>query len=287
MEAVDAAKVFGALSQDTRLALLRLLIAAGPNGLPAGDIAESLGIPASTASFHLGALERAGLTQSTRQSRQIIHAVRITALRELVAFLTETCCSGHPELCGDIGHLLPRADEERSAMTPAFNVLFLCTKNSARSIIAEAILDKVGKGRFHAYSAGASPGPEPMPAVLDMLRKLGHAVSGLHSKSWDRFIGPDAPRIDFIIALCDTLDEQACPDFGDTTITAAWPLPDPTKFAGSPSQRVLLLNELYGSLKRRIRIFTSLPFASLDRMALKARLDELGGGTIMATKAGR
>ena len=102
MELIDAAQIFGALSQDARLLVLRLLISAGPNGLPAGEIADRLGLPASTASFHLSALERAGLTQSTRQSRQIIHAVRFVALRELIAFLTETCCSGRPELCGDI-----------------------------------------------------------------------------------------------------------------------------------------------------------------------------------------
>src|SRR5271166_5221895 len=105
MEANDAATVFGALAQETRLGVLRLLIAAGPNGLPAGEIAARFDLPASTTSFHLAALERAGLTQSTRQSRQIIHAVRIVAVRELIAFLTETCCSGHPELCGDIAGL--------------------------------------------------------------------------------------------------------------------------------------------------------------------------------------
>jgi protein-tyrosine-phosphatase/DNA-binding transcriptional ArsR family regulator len=279
METDDAAQIFAALAQNTRLAVLRLLISAGPNGLPAGEIADRLGIPPSTASFHLGGLERAGLTQSTRQSRQIIHAVRIVALRGLIGFLTETCCSGRPELCGDIARLLPDIPEESSRMTPAFNVLFLCTKNSARSIMAEAILEKVGGGRFRAYSAGADPGPEPIPEVLETLRRLGHDVSGLHSKSWDRFCGPDAPRMDFIIALCDMLDGQVCPDLGDTAVTAAWPLPDPNKFNGSPTERALLLNELYASLQRRIELFTSLPFASLDRVALKARLDELGGGT--------
>ncbi|NOG73638.1 metalloregulator ArsR/SmtB family transcription factor [Roseicella sp. DB1501] len=277
MEATDAAQVFAALSQETRLAVLRLLLAAGPNGLPAGEVAERLGIPASTTSFHLGALERAGLTQSTRQSRQIRHAVRIAALRELLAFLTETCCSGRPELCGGLGDLLPTAPEERDTMTPAFNVLFLCTKNSARSIMAEAILEKVGAGRFRAYSAGADPAPQPLEGVLSVLERFGHDVSKLHSKSWDRFCGPDAPQMDFVIALCDVLDNQVCPDLGDMAVTGTWPLPDPNEFRGNEVERALLLSELYGSLKRRIEIFVSLPFASLDRMALKARLDELGG----------
>jgi protein-tyrosine-phosphatase/DNA-binding transcriptional ArsR family regulator len=279
MEATDAAQIFAALSQDTRLAVLRLLVTAGPTGLPAGEIADRLGTPASTASFHLAALERAGLTQSTRQGRNIIHAVRIVALRGLIAFLAETCCSGRPELCGDIARLLPPTDERRT-MTPAFNVLFLCTKNSARSIMAEAILDKLDPRRFHAYSAGSDPADAPLPEVMETLRRLGHDVARLHCKSWDRFTGPEAPRMDFIIALCDTLHGQTCPDLGETAITAAWPLPDPAKFAGGTADRALLLGELYASLQRRIEIFASLPFASLDRLALKARLDELGGGSL-------
>lgn len=284
METPAAALIFGALSQETRLAVLRLLISAGPTGLPAGEIVDQVGMPASTISFHLSALERAGLTQSTRQSRQIIHAARISALRELIVFLTEACCSGRPELCGDIACLLPIEQEEGPPMTPAFNVLFLCTKNSARSIMAEAILEKVGQGRFRAYSAGSDPVHHPMPEVLEALRRLGHDVSELHSKSWDRFTSPDAPRMDFVIALCDTLRGQKCPDLGDTAVTAAWPLPDPAKFTGDTTDRAFLLNELYASLKRRLEIFASLPFPSLDRIALKARLDELGGGTAAAVE---
>lgn len=276
MEERDAAQVLGALSQETRIAVLRLLLSAGPNGLPAGRIAERLGLPPSTMSFHLGALERAGLTRSTRQSRQIIHAVRIAALRELIAFLTETCCSGRPELCGDIARLAPATPEEATSMTPAFNVLFLCTRNSARSLMAEAILEKLGGDRFRAYSAGSDPAPEPMPEVVEKLRALGHDASGLRCKSWSEFTRRDAPRMDFVIALCDTLRGQNCPDFGDRALTASWPLPGPAKFAGGTTERALLLNELYAGLHRRIGIFTALPFASLDRMALRARLDELG-----------
>ncbi len=112
MEATEAAAAFAALSQGTRLDLLRLLMAAGPTGLPAGEIAARLGVPPSTLSFHLAALERAGLTQSTRQGRQIVHAARIVGLRRLLGFLTETCCGGRPELCGDLARLLP-ADPRR------------------------------------------------------------------------------------------------------------------------------------------------------------------------------
>ena len=275
MDERQASELLGALAQETRLLLFRKLIAQGATGASAGDIAQSLRVPASTMSFHLSALERSGLLLATRQGRNIIYAVQLSRLRELLTYLTEACCEGEPAQCGDLGHLLPRSIWE-IPMTPAFNVLFLCTANSARSVMAEAILAKLGGGRFNAFSAGSAPAARPLPEVVAKLETLGHDVSGLRSKSWDEFTGPDAPRMDFVIALCDTLHGQACPDFGERAVTGAWPLPDPTKFSGSDAERQIFLNELYASLRRRIEIFTALPFATLDRMAVKARLDELG-----------
>ncbi|WP_439596510.1 metalloregulator ArsR/SmtB family transcription factor [Falsiroseomonas sp.] len=272
METSDAAGAFMALGQDTRLELMRALLAAGPSGLPAGALAEHLAVPGSTLSHHLRALEQAGLVAATRQGRSLIYAAQIGRLRSLIGFLTEACCDGVPARCGDLQSLLP----ETHAMPPVFNVLFLCTRNSARSIMAEAILHRIGQGRFRAFSAGSEPAAEgPLPEVIQQLKALGHETSALHSKSWDDFTGPQAPRMDFVIALCDTLAGQACPEFGGTALTAAWPLPDPAKFSGSTAERATLLNELYAALQRRLGIFTALPFATLDRMALKARLDEL------------
>ena len=178
MQLIEAAQTFAALAQESRLGVMRLLIVAGPNGLPAGELAGRLGMPASTASFHLSALERAGLIQATRQGRQIIYAVRFVALRRCIEFLTDACCGGRPELCGDLATLLPAIPEDAIPMAPAFNVLFLCTRNSARSIMAEAILQQLMGGRFNAYSAGSDPAAEPMPEVLQRLRSLGHDVSG-------------------------------------------------------------------------------------------------------------
>jgi protein-tyrosine-phosphatase/DNA-binding transcriptional ArsR family regulator len=280
MESTQAAAAFAALSQETRIDLIRLLIAEGPNGLPAGDIVSRFGLPNSTVSFHLAALERAGFTQSTRQGRQIIHAVRIAGIRSVLGFLTETCCGGRPELCGDIARLLPPLPDEDPGMTPGFNVLFLCTHNSARSIMAEAILGKIGGARFHSYSAGSSPIASPNPEVMAKLETLGHDISAFRSKSWYEFTGPSAPRMDFVITLCDTPHGQMCPEFGDLAVTAAWPLPDPSKFGGSNIERAALLNELYAGLHRRLSIFTALPFAALDRLAIKARLDEIAGGNL-------
>lgn len=265
-----------ALGQETRLDLMRVLLASGPSGLAAGDIAARLRVPASTLSFHLRALEQAGLVAATRLGRSLIYAPQIAALRALVAFLAEACCDGDPDRCGDLNRLFDTTRETGRMQPPVFNVLFLCTRNAARSILAEAILGRIGQGRFRAFSAGSAPAEEgPLPEVLQQLKALGHDVSTLRSKSWDEFTGPGAPRMDFVVALCDTLAGQACPDFGETAITAAWPLPDPAKFSGSPPERATLLNELYAALHRRLGIFTSLPFGTLDRMALRARLDEL------------
>ena len=284
METDDAAFAFAALGQATRLDLLRALLEAGPSGLPAGEVAARLGVPPSTLSFHLRALDQAGLIAATRQGRSLIYAAQIARLRGLLAFLAEACCGGEPGRCGDPGRLVDATTREKDAMyPPPFHVLFLCTRNSARSIMAEAILAKVAPGRFAAHSAGSAPAPDgPLPEVLAQLKALGHDVSGLRSKSWEAFCGPGAPRMDFVITLCDSIAGQACPDFGATTVTAAWPLPDPAKFTGSTAERATLLNELYAGLRRRIEIFASLPFASLDRMALKARLDALADPHAMA-----
>ena len=272
----DAVLGFAALAQETRLRLMRVLASCSPAGLSAGELAAELGQLPSTLSFHLAALEQAGLIQSTRHGRYVVYAVRVAGLRALFTVLTETCCSGRPELCGDLMRLLPDPPAEDEPMSSAFNVLFLCTHNSARSLMAQAILGQVGRGRFNAYSAGSDPARAPMPEVIEKLKTLGHDVSGLRCKSWNEFIGPDAPRMDFVITLCDTLEGQDCPDVGDKPVTAAWPLPDPAKFSGTAIERATMINALYGMIRRRLEIFINLPYASLDRMALKKRLDELG-----------
>ena len=281
MEAKKAAAGFAVLAQETRLKLVRLLAARGASGMAAGEVAAALRTAPSTLSFHLGALEQAGLVRSTRQGRHIIYAVRFAGLRELLSYLTETCCGGRPELCGDLARLLPDIEEE-TTMEPAFNVLFICTRNSARSIMAEAILQKIGRGRFHAYSAGSEPAAEPMPEVLERLEVMGHDVSRLHSKSWSEFTRPDAPRMNFVLTLSDPAEGEACPDLSDKPLTATWPFPDPAKFSGTPVERTALLNQLYGMIRRRLETFTSLPLGTLERIAVKARLDELGDSSKFA-----
>lgn len=274
-EAIDS---LGSLAQSTRLAAFRHLLAAHPASLPAGEIARLCDVPHNTMSTHLGILSRAGLIAVERHGRVMNYRAELGGFRGLVTFLARDCCNGRPELCGDLARMLPEEVDDigDTVMTPAFNVLFLCTHNSARSIMAEALLQKMGKGRFNAYSAGSRPALEPVPEVIERLKLLGHDVSQLRCKSWNEFTGPTAPRMDFIITLCDALDGDVCPDLGDKLVTGSWPLPDPAKFTGSPTERTTLLNELYAMIRRRLEIFTSLPFASLDKMALKTRLDEIG-----------
>jgi len=279
MDETIAIDGLGSLAQPTRLAVFRKLLAAHPGTVPAGELARYCDVPHNTMSTHLNVLSRAGLVEAERDGRSMNYRADLKAFRGLVKFLTSDCCNGRPELCGDIAKLVPDSEDQprgKQVMTPAFNVLFLCTHNSARSIMAEALLEKIGKGRFHAYSAGSDPAIKPMPDVIKRLEALGHDVSKLRCKSWNEFTGPSAPRMDFVIALCDTPQGQACPDLGEKFVTGAWPLPDPADFKGSPTERTTLLNELYAMVRRRIEIFTSLPFATLDKMALKARLDEIG-----------
>ena len=273
-----ALAALASLSQSTRLATLRRLMAAYPGSVPAGELARACETPHNTMSTHLGVLMRAGLVDVERVGRTMNYRADVAAFRRLVTFLTDECCSGRPDLCGDFTSFIPEASSpaREDIVSPAFNVLFLCTRNSARSIIAEALLTRIGQGRFNAYSAGSDPAEEPMPEVVERLKQLGHDTEKFRSKSWHEFAGSNAPRMDFVIALCDSPQGQACPDLGEKFVTAAWPLPDPAAFRGSAVERTILLNELYAMVRRRIEIFTSLPFASLDRMALKKRLDEIG-----------
>jgi arsenate reductase len=278
MDESDVVTRLGSLSQSTRLAVLRSLLKIHPDGLNAGDIARMYDVPHNTMSAHLSVLNRAGLVRVERQGRIMNYRADVGEFRQLVEFMARDCCGGRPELCDGVlqRYPAPITNVMESIMTPAFNVLFLCTHNSARSIIAEALIEKIGRGRFRGYSAGAEPAKAPLPEVIQRLEVLGHNTSNLRCKSWDEFKGPDAPRMDFVIALCDAPHGQYCPDLAGQFVSAAWPLPDPAQFSGTAIERTTLLNELYAMVRRRLEIFTSLPFASLDRMALKARLDEIG-----------
>jgi arsenate reductase len=161
----------------------------------------------------------------------------------------------------------------------AFNILFLCTGNSARSILAEAIMNKVGAGKLVAYSAGSMPKGEVHPKALELLSGLKYPTAGLRSKSWDEFAAPDAPELDFIITVCDNAAGEVCPIWPGQPMTAHWGIPDPAAVEGSPMEVNLAFNDAYRVLNNRLTLFASLPFEGLDRLSLKRRMDEIGAKT--------
>ena len=159
---------------------------------------------------------------------------------------------------------------------PMFNVLFLCTGNSARSILAEAYLNSAGKGRFNAYSAGSRPGGRVNPFALELLEKSRIATSGLRSKSWDEFAVPGAPRMDFVFTVCDTAAAEPCPYWPGQPMTAHWGVPDPAAVDGSDEVKRKAFRSALQVLSTRINLLLNLPVEKLDRLAIKKKLDEIG-----------
>jgi len=158
----------------------------------------------------------------------------------------------------------------------AFQVLFLCTGNSARSIMAEAILNREAPGKFHGYSAGSQPKGEVHPYAIDLLKKLNYQTGNLRSKSWDEFAAPGAPELDFVFTVCDNAASEVCPVWPGQPMTAHWGVPDPAAAEGTEAERRLAFADAYRQLYNRISIFVNLPIASLDRLTLQKRLREIG-----------
>ena len=157
-----------------------------------------------------------------------------------------------------------------------FNVLFLCTRNSARSVIAEAILNKTGAGRFVAHSAGSQPKGQVNPRTIELLQGLGYDTSRFRSKSWSEFARPGAPALDFVFTVCDNAAGETCPVWPGQPMTAHWGVPDPAEATGTEAEIGLAFKDAYRMLDRRIAIFTALPIRSLDQLSLQARLKEIG-----------
>lgn len=157
-----------------------------------------------------------------------------------------------------------------------YNVLILCTGNSARSILGEAVFNREGNGRFRAFSAGSRPAGVPNPFAMALLNREGFDTGFARSKSWDEFAGPDAPHLDFVFTVCDNAAAEECPFWPGVPMTAHWGLPDPAAVTGSDAQKALAFAETYRALVRRVQAFAALPLESLDKMALKAKMAEIG-----------
>ncbi|MEQ8305360.1 MAG: arsenate reductase ArsC [Hoeflea sp.] len=159
-----------------------------------------------------------------------------------------------------------------------YNVLFLCTGNSARSVLAEAIMNRIGSGKFRAFSAGSQPKGEVHPYTLDLLRQLNYDTGFARSKDWSEFAEPDAPALDFVFTVCDSAANEACPVWPGQPMSAHWGVPDPVAATGTEAEKRLAFAEAYRMLNARISAFTSLPLQSIDRMTLQRRLDDIGSG---------
>jgi len=170
---------------------------------------------------------------------------------------------------------------------PIFNVLFLCTGNSARSIMAEGILRKEGRGRFNAFSAGSHPKGAVNPFAIKVLESFKYPTDGYRSKPWDEFAGPDAPRLDFVFTVCDSAAGEACPVWPGQPMTAHWGTEDPAAVEGTDIQKEAAFVTAFRHLRNRITVFTALPLRSISKMALSAKLSEIGhmeGASIGANK---
>lgn len=157
-----------------------------------------------------------------------------------------------------------------------YNVLFLCTGNSARSILSEALLNRNGRGQFRAYSAGSRPAGKVNPHAIELLQRLGFETAGLRSKSWDEFAQPGAPKLDFVFTVCDNAAAETCPYWPGQPITAHWGVPDPAAVEGSAEERRKAFEAAYVALDRRIGLFVSLPLRGLEQLTIKRKVEEIG-----------
>jgi protein-tyrosine-phosphatase len=259
------------------MAVFRLLMRRCPDELPAGEIAEALAFKPSTASVYLSALTQAHLISQRRDKTRLLYTVNLDAAREVVAGLFVDCCRGRADLCPPhfsdlIRSVSPMTDKK-------YNVLFVCTGNSARSVFAETILRDMAGDKFTAYSAGTAHRSDLNPFAVEMLRSKGHDVSPLRSKNVSEFQGADAPKMDFVFTVCDRAANEECPTWPGQPVSGHWGMPDPVKAEGTDAEKRLAFQQTYGALHNRINAFTSLSFELLDRATLQKRVDEIGKET--------
>lgn len=273
MDTATAASIFAVLGHEGRLSVLRLLARRAPEGVRPGDMAAALDLKPNTLSVYLSALERAGLVTSERHGKAIHYRVEMPRLGALVDFLVADCCHGRPALCA------PRAAGAFLAEGPmpdkTYNVLFICTGNSARSVFAEALLRDLGQGRFNAFSAGTRPSQQLNAFAVEVLDRNGHDTEVLWSKGIETYQRTDAPQMDFVFTVCDAAANEECPPWFGQPLTAHWGLPDPVKATGSDAEKALAFAQTYGAMRRRIEAFVNLPMAQLDRLSLQDRLDDI------------
>ena len=278
MEQNRAAHAFATLGHPGRLAIFRLLMRFAPQGVRPTEIARALGLKQNTLSHHLADLTASGLCHVERQGRSLFYAVDLDATEGLIGYLALDVGRARPDLLAPLlaSHKDITAMPNTAFQDTDFDVLFICSGNSARSIFAEALLRDLGQGKFQAFSAGSQPGTTLNPHALDVLARNGHDIAGLRAKHISEFQTPGTPVMDFVFTVCDTAAAEECPPWAGQPITGHWGMPDPVKATGTEAEKALVFAQTYAALRRRVQAFVALPFETLDRLSLQHRVDAIG-----------
>jgi len=277
------------LGHPQRMALFRLLMRRYPQAVPAGELAQALGLKSSTLSVYLSALARVGLIAKFRHGTSLHYKVRLDSAREIIDFLLLDCCRGRPQLCPTLevadpkGPSLMPTNKQPTNKQPGNkqpgnkqNVIFICTGNSARSILAESILRHEAGDGFNAYSAGTRPADTPNPYAIALLKEKGHDTDGLRSKNLNEFQQAGAPRMDFVFTVCDAAANEECPLWPGQPISGHWGIPDPASVAGCDAEKRKAFAKAYTQMQARIRSFIGLTPEGLDKGLLQKHIDEIG-----------
>ena len=262
------------LSHPQRMGVFRLLVRRYPDQLSASEITTALGLKPSTASVYLAALKNVKIISQRRDGTHLFYTVNLATAREIISDLFFDCCKGRPDLCPDVFDDL--LDANVPTRDQQFNVLFICSGNSARSIFAEALLRDVAGDRFNVYSAGTMEKSDLNPLAMELLRAKGHDVSELRSKNTAEFQQASAPQMDFVFTVCDQAANEECPPWSGQPISGHWGLPDPVKATGTLAEKRLAFQQTYGALRNRINAFAAIPFDTLNKVSLQKQIDEIG-----------
>ncbi len=265
-----------ALGHPQRMAVFRLLMRRYPQAVPAGEIARALGLKASTASVYLSALMRAGLLEQIRHATSLHYRVRQQAAGEIINYLFLDCCRGRPQLCPLPLSPATTGPDPMTDPDHKLNAIFICTGNSARSIMAEVLLRDLAGDRFNAWSAGTRPAGAPHPLALETLRRHGHDISGLRSKDLGEFQAPGAPEMDFIFTVCDSAANEECAIWPGHPTSGHWGIPDPAAVQGNEAEKALAFATAYGQMRARIEAFVALPDVVPGSADTQEQIDRVG-----------
>lgn len=277
----SAIAALSALAHESRLMIFRALVQAGEAGLPAGKISEMLQIAPSSLSFHLKELAYADLVTATQQGRFVIYVANYPTMNCLLAYLTENCCAGvscvsATSTChSQTENRVPIMSHKHIAPKTT-NILVLCTGNSARSIMSEALINVLGEGRFCAYSAGSQPSGQVNIFAAEQAQSIGYPMENVRSKSWDEFSQLESPHMDIVITVCDSAAGESCPLWRGTPIKIHWNFEDPSHVSGTDEEKRQAFAHTFALIRYKIQQLVNLPMEMLSQEALIKALNQIG-----------